>query len=135
MSTDTTGGNLLQMNQGNQTGDLTRRLPSFVLAWGAPIAILLALTFADLPIRQASLAVTACFMWMGVACAINAIRCRRRHCYFTSPVFLLGGVSAYLTGYNIIDIGQNGLTYVAWGTFLVAAIMYFPEGIWGKYIR
>jgi hypothetical protein len=28
------------MNQGNQTGDLTRRLPSFVLAWGAPIAIL-----------------------------------------------------------------------------------------------
>jgi hypothetical protein len=38
--TDTTGGNLLQMNQGNQTGDLTRRLPSFVLAWGAPIAIL-----------------------------------------------------------------------------------------------
>jgi hypothetical protein len=121
------------MIQDSESRDLVSRPLSFMLVWGVPILTMVTSNFIDLPIRRASLVFTACFVWMGIGCAVNAFRCHRRHCYFTGPVFLLGAVLTFLVGFGIIDLGQNGFSYTVWGTIIIAGIAYLPEKIWGRY--
>jgi len=70
---------------------------------------------------------------MGLACAINAHRCHRRHCYYASPILLTGAILTLLVGFGIIDFGQDGLDYVSWGTFALVASTFLPEELQGKY--
>ena len=71
---------------------------------------------------------------MGGACAINAARCGRVHCYLTGPFFLLMAVVTLLHGIGIVRLGDKGWNLIGL-TILVGAIALccLPERILGKY--
>ena len=110
----------------------TKPLP-FWLLWGGPIALMLSMNFVRLPIEWTTVILSACLAWMGLGCAMNARRCHRRHCYYASPVLLVGAVLTLLVGFGIVDFGQDGLIYVTWGTFALVALTFLPEKLQGKY--
>lgn len=118
----------------DSAGDLSARPIPFLLLWGAPILLMLSLNFIGLPVRWATLIIAACFIWMGAGCALNARRCRRRHCYYSSPVLLIGAVLTLLVGFGAVDLGPYGLMYVSWGTFAAVGLTFLPEKMFGKYI-
>lgn len=110
----------------------TRPLPFWML-WGAPMATMLSLNFLRLPLVWTTLILAACLAWMGTGCAINARKCHRRHCYYASPVLLLGAVLTLLVGFGVLDLGSYGLMYVTWGTFALVLLTFLPEKLLGKY--
>lgn len=74
------------------------------------------------------------FFWMGLACVMNAKRCRRRHCYYSGPIFLAGGVAVLLVGFEVVSLGPDGLIIVVSGTLTLALLTYLTEPIFGKYV-
>ncbi len=50
--------------------------------------------------------------WMGIACLMNAKRCKRRHCYYSGPTFIAGGVSILLVGFRVVSLGSDGLIII-----------------------
>jgi hypothetical protein len=74
------------------------------------------------------------FLVMGIACLSNAVRCGRVHCFFTGPVFLIAAVLSALQGWEVIDLGTRAWEMLGYGTFALAAALYFvTESAWGKY--
>ena len=71
---------------------------------------------------------------MGGACAVNAMRCGRIHCYVTGPFFLLMAVVALLYGIGVVPFGAKGWNLIGL-TILVGAVALccLPELILGKY--
>ncbi len=110
----------------------SKALPFWVL-WGGPLAVMFSLNFLSLPVEWTIGILAAGFTWMGVGCAINARRCHRRHCYFASPILLIGAVLVLLVGFGYINLGSDGLTYVTWGTFVLVLLTFLPEKLFGKY--
>lgn len=113
--------------------DLSTKPLPFWLLWGGPIVVMLSMNFVGLPIEWTTVILSACLMWMGLGCAINARRCHRRHCYYASPVLLVGAILTLLVGFGIVDLGKDGLIYVTWGTFALVALTFLPEKLQGKY--
>ncbi len=75
------------------------------------------------------------FFWMGLACVLNARRCRRRHCYYSGPIFIAGGVGVLLIGFGVVSLGSDGLIIIVWGTLALALLTYLSELIFGKYVN
>ncbi len=71
---------------------------------------------------------------IGVACLVNALRCRRVHCYLTGPFFLLTAGVALSFGLGILHLGHAGWNLIA-TTAIVGAIVltWVPEALFGKY--
>jgi hypothetical protein len=113
--------------------DLSRKIFPFWVLWGGPIAIMFSLNLISLPIDWTTGVLAAGFAWMGVGCAVNARRCHRRHCYYASPILLIGAVLVLLVGFGFINLGSDGLMYVTWGTFLLVLLTFLPEKLFGKY--
>ena len=105
---------------------------AFALAWGLPIAALIAAVFLVHPPK--TLVWAAALVWMGAACIANAARCDRRHCYFTGPFFLMGALVAGLHGFGVVRLGADGwlLLGVAVGVG-GGALWCLPESVWGKF--
>lgn len=122
------------------TGAAQSRAPGrpvpFLIGWGLPLAILLSLNFARglLPYEAIVPAIAATLAWMGAGCVTNAARCRRRHCYFSGPVFLLGAAAVLVAAFDVVPPGPSGLNYVVWATFGLVALTFVPEFIWGRYV-
>ena len=71
---------------------------------------------------------------MGTACIVNALRCRRVHCYLTGPFFLLMGLVALSYGLGILNLGGNGWNLLGLLTLIGAiALWCLPEMFLGKY--
>jgi hypothetical protein len=71
---------------------------------------------------------------IGTACTVNAIRCRRVHCYFTGPFFLLMALLALLYGLGFVSLGQHGWSLVSLIVLGGAVgLCCLPEAIFGKY--
>lgn len=121
------------MSDKQQRRDLVTKAVPFWALWGAPIVIILSMSFVRLPQEWTIVILSACLAWMGLACAINARRCRRRHCYYSSPVLLLGAALTLLVGSGLIDLGPDGLNFVIWGTFALVGLAFVPEKAFGKY--
>ena len=113
--------------------DLATQALPFSALWGAPIAVMLSLNFLRLPLAWTTIILSACLAWMGAGCAINARKCHRRHCYYASPVLLLGAVLTLLVGFDVVNLGPDGLIYVTWGTFALVLLTFLPEKLHGKY--
>jgi hypothetical protein len=122
-----------EMSTGDLYDDISRKAFPFWALWGAPIAIILSLNFISPPSEWATGDLAAGFAWMGVGCAINARRCHRRHCYYASPVFLIGSALVLLVGFGFVELGSDGLMYVTWGTGFLALLSFLPEKLFGKY--
>ncbi len=106
-----------------------------VLLYGLPgVAIYLTGNYGDREV--AAIAWPVAFLVMGVACVANARRCRRVHCFFTGPLFLLASVLSALHGWRVMDLGPRAWELIGYGTFALALVLYFaPEAVWGKYFR
>ena len=121
------------MDKGKAENDLATKALPFWALWGAPIAIMLSLNFLRPPVEWATIVLSACLAWMGIGCAINARKCHRRHCYYSSPVLLVGAGLTLLVGIGVVDFGPDGLMYVTWGTFALVFLTFLPEKLFGKY--
>lgn len=112
--------------------DWVRGKLSYVLAWGMPSALFMAAAFAAPPVRSAVW--IPCLAWMGTACLINARRCRRVHCFFTGPYFLIMALVVALNGLGILWPGPGGALRIGVVTVLgTVAIWGVSERRWGRY--
>jgi hypothetical protein len=103
-----------------------------LLIWCVPGAILLLSALIDGPYRV--ILWPTLLTWMGVACLLNARRCRRLHCYLTAPYFLLLAVISLMHGTGLLPVGERGwlmlsIALLLGGPFLV----YVPERVFGRY--
>jgi hypothetical protein len=117
--------------------DLVAKPLSFMRAWGFPLLVLFSLNFATgvLPYSVIVVIMSGVFVWMGLGCVLNARRCRRRHCYYSGPIFLIGAVVVLLVGFNIISLGRDGLMIVVWATLALALLTFATEPIFGRYVK
>ena len=106
-----------------------------VLFYGLPgVAIYLTGNYGDRAV--AAIVWPVAFLVMGVSCVMNARRCRRVHCFFTGPLFLLASVLSAVHGWDVIDLGPRAWELIGYGTFALAFVLYYaPEAVWGKYFR
>jgi hypothetical protein len=44
------------------------------------------------------------FIVMGIGCLANVRRCRRVHCYFTGPLFLLAALYVVLSAFSLLPM-------------------------------
>ena len=114
---------------------LSRRFTPW-LVYGLPSLVLYATSVFDSPRSIMTVVWPLAFLVMGIACLLNALKCRRVHCWFTGPLFLALGVGSLLHGLGILPLGPEGWTRMWWTFGIGTAILYFvPEWIWGRYFR
>ena len=114
-----------------EKNDFAASTQTFLFCWGIPIAAMVLASFLAPPISI--LVWAGALFWAGAACAANAFRCGRLHCYITGPLFLLGGLAILFAGFAYAAIPATWiLIAVAAGTCLAFSL----EGIFGtKYVR
>jgi hypothetical protein len=74
--------------------------------------------------------------FMGTLCLLNASRCRRTHCYFTGPFFILGAVTSLGYGIGLLPFGPSGWKWI--GNIIIIgaiALSCIPELVLGRYRR
>jgi hypothetical protein len=114
--------------------DLAGNWRSLAGLWGIPAAVMLAALLLESGLR--TIAWSAALVWMGGACIANARRCRRTHCRFTGPFYLLmaTAVVAYATG--VLPMGEQGWTILGAATVAgTVALWWGSERIWGTSFR
>jgi uncharacterized sodium:solute symporter family permease YidK len=116
--------------------DLLRSLRVVAGAFVLPILAIVAIGFFNVDSRVQAVVWSVALGVMASACALNAWRCGRLHCYFTAPFFFVMAAAALLLGF-----GPLGRSHAAWNVlgFTVAvgaaALTWLPERIFGKYRR
>ena len=87
-----------------------------------------------LPSSAVRPAIWIAFIWMGVACILNARRCGRTHCRYTGPYYL-----AMIAPVFLLASGIDSARFYDWlilGTLILAgsgAIWWATEYAWGKF--
>lgn len=105
---------------------------TFTMAWGLPTALILS-GFLTGPDMRAVLWAVA-LAWMGGACLLNAKRCRRTHCRFTGPYYLVMILPVLLFASGAISVGYSG--WLILGLAILAgskAIWWMSERRLGRY--
>lgn len=112
-----------------------RPLP-FFWSWGLPVVPLFLTNFQSgvIPFPAILAIMSGVLFWMGLACLLNARRCRRRHCYYSGPIFVIGGIATLLVGLEVVSLGRDGLIMVVGATLILALLTYLSEPIFGKYV-
>jgi hypothetical protein len=113
--------------------DLLGTTGAQLLVYGAPFAALqLAGNLAGFVIATSVPA--AAFLLVGIVCLVNAVRCRRVHCYFMGPWCLLAGTLTALYSLRVIDLGPDSWSIIVNTGLAGALIIYMTvERAWGKY--
>lgn len=88
--------------------------------------------FRHPPLAWTSAIWAVALAWMGTGCGLNALRCRRRHCFLAGPVLWLGAIAAGLVALGVLS-GGNVLGEVVNGTLSVAALSFLAECFLGLY--
>ncbi len=112
--------------------DLSSTGAKMAIFWG-PGILLLALS-GGLSERERTIAWTAGLLWLAVMCFWNSARCRRVHCMFTGPFFLIMAVITTLVGFKVISLGERPWNLLS-ATILIGGIVlcFGPELLWGRY--
>ncbi len=119
---------------GHRSRDWVARRRSLTLAWGLPSLALASSLFVEPPVR-AWIWVPG-LVWMGAACAANARRCGRTHCYFTAPLFFLMAFVALLDGLGLLVLGPRAWTWLGLGLVIgTAGLWWGSERLWGQFFR
>jgi hypothetical protein len=74
-----------------------------LLAWWIPQAAIFVGLFAPINVRTAIWIIA--LSWMGTACILNAKRCGRTHCRYTSPYYLAMIVPVVVLGSGFVSAG------------------------------
>lgn len=125
-------------NVGASSGrDLAVSRLHLILIWGVPFALLIGLNFTAefLQPRERVGIAALLFLWMGAACSLNAIRCRRLHCIIAGPAFIIGAALLAIVALGMADFGGDGPTVIIWVSFGIVAASVVAERIVGKYWR
>ena len=102
------------------------------LRWGIPIAILL--ISPAISTRYLVILWPVLLTIMGVACLMNARRCKRTHCYVTGPFFLLLAGIALLYGVGALPLGAQGWSTLSLALVIGSVVLYCgSEWILGRY--
>ncbi len=106
---------------------------AFAVWWLPAIAIAVAGS-SELRSGWRTIVWTASLSIMGAACIVNALQCKRVHCYITGPFFLLMALVTLLFGLGVVPLGRNGWNWLGL-TILIGAVALWclPELVWGKY--
>lgn len=112
--------------------DWLRHPLSVLIWWALPLALGISTNFLHRTVPQTALVWAIALAWMGTGCALNAIRCGRRHCFISAPVLWLGAIAAALLALRLVT-GQSVLGEVVNGTLAVAALSFLAERFWGIY--
>ena len=104
----------------------------YALAWGLPQLALVLGVLAAPPLRAVIWSIA--LAWMGIACIVNAQRCRRNHCRYTVPFYLLMIAPVFVLGSGIVSVGTYG--WLVLGLAILAGgklIWWLTEREWGKF--
>jgi len=112
--------------------DWLRQPIGIIFWWALPIALGISTNFWHPPLAQTGLIWTLALAWMGTGCALNALRCGRRHCFISAPVLWLGAIAAGLVGFGVIS-SPNALGEAVNGALALAALSFLSEWFWGLY--
>ena len=105
-----------------------------VLAYGLPIAAIMATGNPAIGNGWRTVVWTAACLVMGGACLLNAVRCGRIHCYFTAPFFLAMAGVTVLFGAGVVPLGPNGWNAIGLALLVGGVLLTFgPEPLFGKY--
>ena len=115
--------------------DLLTSPASAVAWWGLPLVA--AWTAEALPIATAakSLVWAGALAWMGLGCALNAMRCHRLHCYLAAPILFLGAGATVVEAMGFEPLGDHSDSYVINSSLVLALLTFLVEPIWGRYRR
>ncbi|HYK63681.1 MAG TPA: hypothetical protein VEY94_01945 [Patescibacteria group bacterium] len=112
--------------------DLASGCARTALFWGPGIALIV--FTAHLGVWARTLGWTAGLLWLAALCLWNAARCRRVHCMFTGPFFLLMAVATLLVGFSGVSFGSA--TWQILGNTIAiggVALWLLPELFMGRY--
>lgn len=112
--------------------DWLRRPIGVIFWWALPIAVGESTSFRHLALMQTGLTWAVALAWMGTGCALNALRCGRRHCFLSGPVLWLGAMATALVALGVIS-GPNALGDAVNGSLALAALSFLSEWFWGLY--
>ena len=115
-------------SKGCSPGDLTGQKAAWLL-WYLPIVLLVAGLNWD---RGRVWLWIPAFAVMGVGCLVNAARCRRIHCYFTGPLFLLAAVFVALSALGVVRLHPDFFLLIVLGASCVAICAEIPLGRYRK---
>ncbi len=103
-----------------------------IIAWWIPKGTMVAGLLAPVPLR-ATIWIAA-LAWMGIACILNSRRCRRTHCRYTGPFYLMAIVPVALLGSGVLSANFYG--WLALGLVILPGgwvIWWATERAWGKF--
>ena len=86
--------------------DWTGNVYTYGLVWGLPIAVMVGGLLVDVPARTAIWSIA--LLWKGVACILNARRCRRTHCRITAPYYLFMILPVLVLGSGLVPSSFYG---------------------------
>ena len=112
--------------------DWLRQPLGFTFWWGIPIALGVLANLWHRSLAATAFVWAVALAWMGTGCALNALRCGRRHCFISGPVLWLGAIAAGLIALGILS-GRNALSDAVNGTIALAALSFLSECFWGLY--
>ncbi len=115
-----------------EQNDLIICPPAFLFAWGVPTLILIISYLVKPP--YITYIWIASLVWMGVACLLNASNCKRTHCFYTGPFYLLMAFITFLHGANLLGLGEYGWELIGFAAIFAGIAMWIlTEKIPGKY--
>jgi hypothetical protein len=113
--------------------DLLARPSSAVIWWGIPFLVGVSTNVLPMAPWVATFVWAAAMAWMGLGCALNAVRCHRLHCYLAAPVLFLGAVGATAAGLGYAPMGPATASYVINVSLVLALLTFLVEPVWSKY--
>jgi hypothetical protein len=105
-----------------------------VFWWGLPLAAGWSGDLLPIAPVARTLIWAAALAWMGIGCALNALRCGRAHCYISAPLLLVGsiGVVVCATGYS--PLGPHTASVIINTALGLALLSFLSESLWSKHL-
>jgi hypothetical protein len=123
----------LETRASRDWADWSSNRRSYVLAWGLPTALLIVGIFLPASIRTVVWA--GSLIWQGVACAANAARCGRTHCYLTGPFFMAMAAVTVAHGTGIISLGSQAWLWIGAAIAVGTVVLWIAsERLFGKFL-
>lgn len=125
------------MSGAQKRNDYSRRFLPFMLMWGIPILVLCSVNVLQhyLPAAPIILMMAGAYIWMGLGCVLNAMKCNRLHCYMSGPTMIIGGLLIGLVGFNLMSLGPIKVMHLSYITLFFVFLSFVPEWINGSYVK